>query len=110
MRYEGSAPIPLALPLSLERRQHRSQIVGQRRARAERLTRVGPVERQRVRVKEHALQPERFEIRVEVLVAVTLVAGHRVASVHGMDTDLMRASGLDGNLEQRRGLAVTLDE
>src|SRR6187455_2822766 len=100
MRYGGWAPTPLLLTLSLERRQHRSQIVGQRRAHAERLARVGPFERQRMRMQEHSLEPERFEIGVEVLIAVTFVAGNRVAAVHGVDTDLMRAPRLDRDLDQ----------
>ena len=57
------------------------------------LARLGPDERHRVRVQEHAPQAEAFERRVELLVAVALVARDRVAEMRGMHADLMRAPG-----------------
>jgi hypothetical protein len=44
-----------------------------------------------MRMQEHALEPHSLEPRVELAVAVTIVAGHRVPGVRGLNADLVRA-------------------
>ncbi len=51
-------------------------------------------------MEEHPLEPELPQFGVEVGVAVLRIAGHRMIGVRGMHADLMRAAGVDRDLDQ----------
>src|SRR5882672_1176778 len=59
-------------------------------------------------VQEEPLQAEAAHLLVEAGIAILFVAGNRVTGVAGVNPDLVRASGLDLDLEQGRSRAKEL--
>src|SRR5690606_30453105 len=57
-----------------------------------------------------ALQAERRELRVELAVAIALVARERMPGMRGVHADLMRAARRDDDLDEGRDLPVALEQ
>ncbi len=60
-------------------------------------------------MQEHPAQAESAQPRVTLAVAVFPIARHRMARESRVHADLVRASGADRNVHERRGLAVVRD-
>src|SRR5688572_15306166 len=63
-----------------------------------------------MRVQEHAREPEKLQILVEVFVPVALVTGHGVTGVRRVDANLVSAPRVDRDLEQRGDFSEPIDE
>jgi hypothetical protein len=63
-----------------------------------------------VRVQEHAAQAEALEARIELSIAVSVVASDGVSPVRRVHANLMRASRADRDIDEGSRIADAFDE
>jgi hypothetical protein len=63
-----------------------------------------------MRMQEHALESHSFEPRIELAVAVTVVTGHRVTRMRGLNADLVRATRAYRDFHERGFRADALEQ
>ena len=93
-----------------ENGQKVSELGRQRHTDRKILSRVGPAESDRMRMQKHAAQAEIRKRRVELSIAVAIIAGYRMAEMRGMHSYLMRSAGGDRSFDERCTRTERLDQ